>query len=242
MTRLIVDIALVLGAYLLGSFPYILLLSRARGFKLSLEEDFHISTWRKVGRLEGLSGIVVDLLKGVIPVLIGFLFSFSLPVIATAGVAALIGQMWPVFQKFNGEKGNTTGAGMELALTSFIGGGAPIAFWCCVLCFAIGFLVRTIPRFMAKGQSLSEKFKFGGPVSNSLPLGMLAGFAVIPLVSWLLNQPVELVIASAVVFILIVIRRLTANLGKDLKAPRTSVVSILLNRFLFDRSYFRNEP
>jgi glycerol-3-phosphate acyltransferase PlsY len=241
MTRLIADVALVAGAYLLGSFPYILLLSHARGFDLSLEEDFHISTWRKVGWLEGLSGIVVDVLKGIIPVLIGFLLDFSLPVIAVAGVAALIGQMWPVFQKFNGEKGNTTGAGMELTLASFIGGGALIAFGYCVLCFAIGFFVRTIPRFMAKNQTMSEKLKLGGPVSNSLPLGMLVGFAVTPLASWLLNQPVELVTASAVAFILIVIRRLTANLGKDLKAPRTSVSSILLNRFLFDRSYFSNE-
>ena len=242
MPWLIADIALVIGAYLLGSFPYILLLSRARGFDLSLEEDFHISTWRKVGKLEGLSGIVVDVLKGVIPVLIGFLLDFSLAVIVIAGVAALVGQMWPVFQKFNGEKGNTTGAGMELTLASFIGGGALIAFGYCVLCFAIGFLVRTVPRFTAKGQTMNEKLKLGGPVSNSLPLGMLLGFAVTPLASWLLNQPMELIIATAAAFILIVIRRLTANLGKDLKAPRTSVGLILLNRFLFDRSYFRNAP
>src|SRR4030042_5063954 len=167
MPWLIADIALVIGAYLVGSFPYILLLSRAKGFDLSLEEDFHISTWRKVGKLEGLSGIVVDVLKGVIPVLIGFLLDYSLTVTVIAGVAALIGQMWPVFQKFNGEKGNTTGAGMALTLASFIGGGALIAFGYCVLCFAIGFLVRTVPRFTAKGQTMNEKLKLGGPVSNS---------------------------------------------------------------------------
>ena len=239
MPKLIGDLALVIGAYLLGSFPYILLLSRAKGFNLSQGEDFHISTWRKVGRLEGTSGIVVDLLKGVLPILAGFLFDFSLAVTATAGVAATIGQMWPVFQKFNGEKGNTTGTGMVLTLTSFIGTDALVAFGYCLLCFAIGFFVRTVPRFMAKNQTLSEKLKFGGPVSNSLPAGMLAGFAATPLASWLLNQPIELTSATAAVFFLIVIRRLTANLGKDLESPRTSVGRILLNRFLFDRSYFK---
>lgn len=239
MSWLIADLALVIGAYLLGSFPYILLLSRARGFHLSLEEDFHISTWRKVGRLEGASGIVVDILKGVIPVLIGFLLNFSLAITLAAGVAAVIGQMWPVFQKFNGEKGNTTGAGMEVTATSFIGDGAPVAFGYCLACFAIGFLVRTVPRFMVKGQTLNEKLRFGGPVSNSLPAGMLAGFAATPLASWLLDQPIELTIATAVIFFLISIRRLTANLGNDLRSPRTSIRRILLNRFLFDRSYFK---
>ncbi|MFC1905313.1 glycerol-3-phosphate acyltransferase [Chloroflexota bacterium] len=238
MLKLITDIALVIGGYLIGAFPYMLLLSRAKGFHISVEEDFHLTVWRNVGRLEGFSGVLVDILKGVIVILIGWLLGFSLNVIALAGVAVVIGQMWPVFQKFNGEKGNTTGAGMGITLTSFIGGGAVIAFGCCLVCFAIGFLIRTVPRFIVKGQTLNEKLKLGGPVSNSLPVGMLAGFAVIPLVSWLLNQPVELIWASAAVCILIIIRRLTANLDKDLKAPRTSTARIMFNRFLFDRSYY----
>lgn len=238
MSNPIAEIALVIGAYLLGSFPFMLLLSRAMGFQISLEEDFHITTWRKVGRLQGTAGIAVDVLKGVIPIVIGFVFDFSLLAIAAAGVAASIGQMWPVFQKFNGEKGNTTGAGMMVTFTSFLSDGAFWALGSCLICFAIGFLVRTIPRFMVQGQTVSEMLKFGGPVSNSLPAGMLAGFAVAPLTSWLVNQPIELTAALAATFVAIAIRRLTANLGKDLKSPRTSVGRILFNRFLFDRSYF----
>jgi hypothetical protein len=85
---------------------------------------------------------------------------------------------------------------------------------------------------------MEEKLKLGGPVSNSLPVGMLAGFFVMPLASWLLNQPLEMTLALTGVFVAIAIRRLTANLSKDLKSPRTSTGRILLNRFLFDRSYF----
>ena len=106
------DIVLIIGSYLLGSFPYMLLRSRARGLKVTPGEDYHIAMWHKMDHREGVIGIGVDALKGVIPIAAGFIFDFGLAIIAIAGVAAVIGQMWPVFQKFNGEKGNTTGAGM----------------------------------------------------------------------------------------------------------------------------------
>jgi glycerol-3-phosphate acyltransferase PlsY len=212
-----------------------LLLSRAKGIDLSQETDLHIATWHKVGRLEGLSGIIFDILKGILPVLIGFLLDFSLIIIVIAGIAALIGQMWPVFQRFDGEKGNTTGGGIVATLSICYNAYLIVISGACIM--LIGFLIRTVPRFIASGQTFDERMKFGGPVSNSLPLAMLLGFAVMPLTSWLLHTPSEITIAMLVIFVLIVIRRLTAGLCADLKTARTSVGSILLNRFLFDRSY-----
>jgi glycerol-3-phosphate acyltransferase PlsY len=238
---MLANIALITGAYLLGSFPYMLLLGKAKGFDLSKEPDSHMALWSKVGRLEGLSGVIVDILKGIIPIVVGFLLNFGLAAIAAAGVAAQIGQMWPVFQKFDGEKGNTTGAGVILTLSMFLTStGFPLAYWVFIITVTpalIGFFIRTIPRFMASGQTMDERLKLGGPASNSLPLGMLVAFAVAPLASWLLNQPVEMTVALLALFILIVIRRLTASLGADLREPKTSVGSILVNRFLYDRSY-----
>jgi hypothetical protein len=38
-------------------------------------------------------------------------------------------------------------------------------------------------------------------------------------------------------FVAIIIRRLTAGLGEDLKTATTSIRSILINRLLYDRSY-----
>ena len=105
---MLADIVLVIGAYLLGSVPYMLLLARARGFDLSQEPDLHIAMWRKVGRLEGLSGVIFDIFKGLIPILIGFYCDFRLVVVVSSGIAAVTGQMWPIFQRFDGEKGNTT--------------------------------------------------------------------------------------------------------------------------------------
>ncbi len=244
MARLLAEIALIIGAYLIGSIPYMLLLSRARGIKLARSEDFHISMWRKVGRLEGASGVIVDILKGITPVLIGFLCDFRLAIIACAGVAVVIGQMWPVFQRFDGEKGNTTGIGMSFTLIIGVSqniGAGNNAIWVLyggLICFLAAVLGRTIPRFIAKGQSMEEKLKLGGPVSNSMPLGMFAGFAVMMLLSWILGQPLEMSLALTVTFVAIAIRRLTANIRADLKSPKTSVGKILLNRFLLDRSYF----
>ena len=231
---MLVDIALVVGAYLLGSLPYMLLLSRARGIDLSEEKDLHIALWRKVGRIEGLSGMLVDVLKGVIPIVLGFTFNFRLVVIVSAGVAAVIGQMWPVFQRFDGEKGNTTGIGMVLTLTA--ASHAHLVLLAFIIPALIGAGIRTVPRFIAPDQTLSERLKLGGPVSQSLPLGMAIGFTLAPLASWCLNQPLEMTLALAALFVAIMARRLTAGLGADLKTA-TNVISILINRLLYDRSY-----
>jgi len=237
---ILADIALVIGAYLLGSLQYMILLGRARGFDLSQEEDLHMALWRKVGRLEGFSGILVDVLKGVIPIVIGFVFDFRLAVIAAAGVAAISGQMWPVFRKFDGERGNTTALGVILTLTLWLTFTEhPLAYLvllCTLIPVIIGFLVRTVPRFIAPGQTLSERFMLGGPVSNSLPLGNAVGLAVAPLSSWCLKQPLELTLGLVAVFVVIMVRRLTVGLRADLKTA-TNVRSILINRLLYDRSY-----
>ncbi len=239
---ILADIALVIGAYLLGSLPYMILLGRAKGVDLSKEADLHEALWHKVGRLEGLSGVLVDMLKGVIPIIIGFVFDFRLAVTAAAGVAAVVGQMWPVFRKFDGERGNTTGIGVVIALTMYLTAtSSPLAYIVFII-FAIpiliGICIKIMPRFIRSEQTLSERFMFGGPVSNSMPLGMGAGFALAPLSSWCLRQPPEMTWAFLAVFVAIMIRRLTVGLSKDLKEPKANIKSIMINRLLYDRSYF----
>ncbi len=227
------EIALILGAYLFGALPFMIAISRAKGFDLSQEEDLHIALWRKVGRLEGLAGILVDLSKGVIPVLLGYAFDLRLWVVTTAGVAAVTGQMWPVFRRFDGEKGNSVGIAMVVTLVIIYRAYPLLLAFIPIL---LGILIRTLPRFFAPGQSLNDRLKFGGPASNSLPLGMATGFAVMPIVSWLSQQPPSMTLALIILFLIIILRRLTARLTQDLKTT-TSIKSILINRLLYDRSY-----
>jgi glycerol-3-phosphate acyltransferase PlsY len=233
---MLIEICLVIGAYLLGSFPYMLLLSRAKGVDLSEEPDFHIAMYRKVGRLEGFSGILVDFLKGVIPVIIGYFLNLELWAVAGAAVLSVIGQMWPVFQKFDGEKGNTTGLGAATALTLSYNAGWVLLIGAVLM--ILGFLIRTIPRMIVQGQTFRDRLSFGGPVSNSLPIGMLLGFVAMPLVSWLLNCPWEITTALLLILVGIIIRRLTAKVRKDIREKKLSTGRILLNRLFLDRSYY----
>ncbi len=236
------DIGLIIGAYLVGSLPYMSLLARSRGIKLSPDEDTHFAIWSRIGRLWGISAVIVDAVKGVLPVVVGFSFHLDLAAIAASGVAAVAGQMWPVFRKFDGEKGNTTGIGFVIALTSYLTSTiSPLAYLVFII-FAIlvliGAGIRTIPRMMAPNQTVNQRLMLGGPASNSMPLGILAAFAVAPIASACLKQPPEMTWGFLAVFVIIMIRRLTAGLTKDLKTPKTSIGLILLNRFLYDRSYY----
>jgi acyl phosphate:glycerol-3-phosphate acyltransferase len=223
-------------AYLLGAFPYMLILGRARGFDLSKERDLHHAMFQKVGRKEGMSGFLVDFAKGVIAVVVAYYLDLPLIVIAAAGVTVVLGQMWPVFHRFDGERGNTTGAGSTISLAwAYNALWAPIAG---VIIVAIGFTIRTFPRFMAKGQSWNDKMRLGGPVSNSLPISVLIGYALMPVICLILGTAWEVITAMALIFVFIVIRRMTDGIFKDVKEKKSSVKKILFNRFLLDRSYY----
>ncbi len=226
---MLANVAVVLGAYLLGALPVLLFIGKVRGFDLSEEEDLHHALWRKVGRLEGTLGVIWDLGKGAICVLVARALNFSEPVVAAAGVAVVVGQMWPVFDRFDGEKGNSTGLAMALAL-------APKPLLIALIPMLVGIIIRTAPRFLRSGQSMNERLKFGGPPSISLPLGMAIGFLVLPFASWWLGEPLAVIMAFAMLFILIMVRRLTADLRKDLREA-TNKKSIIANRLLYDRSY-----
>jgi glycerol-3-phosphate acyltransferase PlsY len=234
---MLIEICLIIFAYLLGSFPYMLLLSRAKGVDLSQEPDYHIAMYRKVGKLEGFSGILVDFLKGLIPVLIGYFLNLELWAVAGAAVVSVVGQMWPVFQKFDGEKGNTTGLGAATGLTLCYGAGWVLLSG--VVLMLLGFLFRAVPRAIKQAQTFKEVLSFGGPASNSLPIGMLLGFVAMPLVSWILNEPWEITTALLAILILIIIRRLTADVRKDIHEGKSSTGKILLNRLFLDRSYYQ---
>lgn len=230
------EILLVIASYLLGSLPFILLLAKAKGIDLSQEGDYHAAMYRKVGRLWGIAGIALDLLKGIIVVLIGYLLGFPIIVNAAAGVFVTLGQMWPVFQKFDGGKGNTTGGGAVIIFSVLYHG-----WWILyigLIIVGLGFLIRTLPRFLAKGQTFNEKLSLGGPPSISLPLAMILSFALSPLESWLLGQPFEITIAILIIFVMIVIRRITAGIREDIRRGDSSTGRILFNRFLFDRGYY----
>jgi glycerol-3-phosphate acyltransferase PlsY len=214
------DAALVLGAYLFGSVPHLVWLARLRRVKLA--GDFHEGLYDRGGRAMGGIGVLGEFVKGALPVLAGKALDFSLVTVALAGLAAVAGQMWPVFSRFDGEKGNSIGIAMAAAL-------APLPAVAAVVPAAIALVIRTAGRLRSGGRLI------GGTPSRSLPLGMLVTFLVFPLAAWGLGGPREAVWGGAALWVMIMVRRLTAGLGDDLKATRDPR-AVLRERLLYDRS------
>lgn len=220
------DILFIITSYLIGALPHLYILGRLRG--LYLEGDLHMELWSRGGRLLGTIGFLGDLAKGIAVVLIGKSLDLDIATIAVGGLAVVSGQMWPVFYRFDGEKGNSVAVAMAATLT-------PQPFWIAFIPMAIGYFIRTVPRMLKSGQSVNEKLKLGGPPSLSFPLGMFIGFLVLPITSWWLDEPSVVTICYFMLFVLIVIRRVTADLGDDLGKGK-DLKRIIINRILYDRS------
>lgn len=213
------NIAFIIGSYLLGCIPQVYLLGRLKGVDLRGEHDLHIALWRKVSRPLAVIGIIGDMAKGAIPILVGkFLLGLELWVIATAGLCAVLGQMWPIFFMASGGRGNSTGVAMAASL-------APYPFLFALIPILIGVGSRVI----------KQKFNAEFP-SLSLPLGMGIAFALLPLASLLLEQSYEITLALLSLFLAIMIRRLTVGIRADLKIAKDKR-KLFLNRLLYDRSF-----
>jgi glycerol-3-phosphate acyltransferase PlsY len=228
------EIGYILGAYLLGSLPVLYIIGRLKGFDLR-GEDMHLGLWRKVGYVEGATGAIWDIGKGALLPLVALLWlDFGVTVASLSALAVLIGMMWPIFLRFEGEKGNSTGTGAAGGL--LLGVHAPLALGLFLIPIGAGGLTRVALSLRKPDASLGERFKFSGQ-SVVMPLGMIIGFALLPILSWLLHsQDMILTWAFLGMFALIVIKRLTAGLSEDLKSDGDRK-SILLNRLLYDRSY-----
>lgn len=226
------ETGLVLGAYLYGSIPFIWGMARLRGINLREYGSRSISgsnLWQAAGARVGLIGALGDFSKGIVPVLIGRILGFDLAIICIAGLAAVAGQCWPVFLKFFGGRGGASSFSLALML-------APRELLIASIPFILAGLWRNVPLFLSKG---GERLRFRRRPTDIVPLGMFLSFALLPLVTWLRGQPEVITLTFAGVFCLLVIRRLTADLHRDFsEAPnRKALVTILVNRLLFDRSY-----
>ena len=221
------QILLIIAAYLLGSVPHLRFLAKLR--RIGLSGDFHQELWSRGGKIFGVLGIFGEFIKGIASVLAGKALSMPPSVVAAAGLAAVCGQMWPVFSRFDGEKGNSIAIAMVFALVPYVAliGIIPVV---------VSLIFRTVPRLTARRKSGEGRGLIGGSYSRSLPLGMFACFLIMPFAAWGLGEPREIVWCLAALFILmIIVRRLTAGLKRDL-ASGAAVGDILVNRLFYDRA------
>ena len=235
-TNIWAEVGLILGAYLYGSVPFVWAMARLRGISLRKHGSRSVSgsnLWQATGALEGMVAGFGDFTKGIVPVLVGYSLGFNFTVICIAGVTAVAGQCWPIFLKFFGGRGGSSSCGLAVALV-------PHEFLIAVVPYVAGLLWRNVPLFFSSGGSpMKERLRFTGKPSDIVPIGMLSTFALLPLITWLSGQPKVIALAFTAVLCLLIIRRLTANLHKDLKeAPnKKALITVLVNRLIYDRSY-----
>jgi len=126
-------LAIPIAAYLLGSIPFGLLLTRAFGRgdvrKVGSGNIGATNVARAAGLLAGVLTLVLDGAKGAGAVLLGGKVSHeSASWMMIAGLAALIGHCFPIWLKFEGGKGVATAAGVFLVLSPLACLGALLLF------------------------------------------------------------------------------------------------------------------
>ena len=128
-------ILLLIFSYLFGSIPFSLIISKTF-YNIDLREHGSgnvgtTNTFRILGKKAGIVVLILDLLKGAIPVWVALLVSTDVdfPVIIF-GVVAAIGHVYSIFLKFKGGKAVATGGGAILA-------AAPIIFLVVLATFLI---------------------------------------------------------------------------------------------------------
>ncbi len=132
-------LALLAGAYLIGSVPFSYLVARAFGVadvrRVGSGNVGATNVMRSAGKAAGLLAFLLDALKGAAAALaVSSLAPASSVLPALAAVLAVIGHMYPVWLGFQGGKGVATGAGAFLPL-------APAATLLALGAFALGLAV-----------------------------------------------------------------------------------------------------
>lgn len=114
------DISLVVFAYLIGSIPFGLLVSKAVGqVDIRRRGSGNIGTanvLRIVGKRAAALTLIGDLFKGLLPVLAARLLGGSELLVSGVGMAAVVGHNWSIYLRFTGGKGVATSFGALLAM------------------------------------------------------------------------------------------------------------------------------
>ena len=127
--------ALVIAAYLLGSVSCGVLVSKALGLQDPRNAGSGNPGATNVQRLGGnraaLLTLAGDTAKGLAPVLVARALETEPLVWALCGGAAFLGHLYPVFFRFRGGKGVATALGVLLGLSPLLA-LALVALWLCV--------------------------------------------------------------------------------------------------------------
>jgi acyl phosphate:glycerol-3-phosphate acyltransferase len=160
---------IIVIAYLLGSIPSGLIIGKAFFGKDIREHGSGnlggTNSFRTLGVKAGMVVTIMDILKGTAAVMLPVLFDSELHMLI-AGVAAVIGHMFPVFANFRGGKAVATSGGVLL-------GYVPLLF---VLLLLVFFLCLFITKYVSLSSILTAVFAFIYALfTGDLPLIIVVG-------------------------------------------------------------------
>ena len=170
--------AAVLG-YLFGSIPFALLLTRPLGIDLRGAGSRNLgaaNVLRTAGVAPAVAVLLLDGLKGAVAVLIARLMTGNLVVVTAAGLAAIVGHVYPAWLHFRGGKGVAASAGVFAMLAPYATAIAAAVF--------VGTIIVT--RFISAGS--------------------IAGALALPVATVAANAPAPVVVGAVLAAILVIHR------------------------------------
>jgi glycerol-3-phosphate acyltransferase PlsY len=202
-----IEVALIAFAYLIGSIPTALLISK-KFFGIDIREYGSgnmgaTNTFRVLGSRYGTIVMIVDILKGVVASSLYVIIPFYVDgdnelertnLIIGLGMAAVLGHIFPIFAHFKGGKGVATLFGMVLAMQ-------PIVAGCCVGVFL---LVLYLTRYVSLSSILAAAM---------LPISVL----------WIWNENETLYRVFALFVALLVIFTHQKNIGRLIRGVESRI-------------------
>ena len=173
------EIGMILAAYLIGSIPFGLLISKMRGLDPRRGGSGNIgatNVLRVVGKKEAALTLILDMLKGLVPIFSAGLLELQEQAVLLVALAVILGHIFPVFLKFKGGKGVATSFGVFLALSPK------------VALLALVFWIAGV--YLGKYSSI----------------GALTAFGVLPFLALLLKPESGFILFASVVSVLVYIR------------------------------------
>ena len=135
-------VVLTLGAYLVGSLSFAVIVSRLMGLDdprtYGSQNPGATNVLRSGNKAAAIATLLFDALKGYVPVLLVKWFGPDVGLddraVAWVAIAAFMGHLWPVFFGFKGGKGVATAAGILLGVEPWLG-LATLSTWLIVAYF-----------------------------------------------------------------------------------------------------------
>ena len=196
MTTISIFALAIIAAYLLGSIPFGVIIARAHGKDLRSIGSGNIGATnvsRALGRRWAYMCFLLDVLKGLVPMLATRSFTPPLSVIVlwlwlAVGCAAILGHIFPIYLKFKGGKGVATSLGVALGLWPYY-----------TMCAAFAFVVWVVLVLIWRYVSLASI-----AASIAFPVTLILAIVLAP--SWSLATLWPLLIAAITIPLMVIIR------------------------------------